>query len=254
MAAQSNLLLKGVATNDTLHRTFNFENLPVRTTSRNGQIWFVAGDVCAVLEIANPRHAVSRLDEDERGVLTVDTTGGEQEVVIINESGLYSLVMSSRKPEAKKFKKWVTAEVLPAIRQSGTYTHPTTLPPPAPAPVAQPLAYDKTKLAYGLAAQASAEVQRTVFEAVLSGDDGWKMDRWMLSLGYDRDGRMTIPQAKAIDRDAFVLTLEQLIKAVETDLVVKDSVLAKLAAACNKRLAQRIEHQELSRSKNLQTI
>lgn len=65
---------------------------------------------------------------------------------------------------------------------------------------------------------------------------------------------MTIPQAKAIDRDAFVLTLEQLIKAVETDLVVKDSVLAKLATACNKRLAQRIEHQELSRSKNLQTI
>ena len=247
MAAQSSIY--GVSTMDAIPSAFDFHGKSVRVTDRSGQVWFVATDVCAVLELANPRQAVSRLDEDERGVLTVDTLGGEQEVVIINESGLYSLVMSSRKTEAKRFKKWVTAEVLPAIRQNGTYTHPV-----APTPAAQPLAYDRTKLAYSLAAQASAEVQRTVFEAVLSGDDGWKMDRWLLSLGCDRDGQLTIPQAKTIDQSAFVLTLEQLIRAIETDLMVKDSVLAKLATACSKRLAQAIEYQEISRSKNLQKV
>lgn len=245
MAAQSSLALSG----ETL-RAFTFGSAPIRTLDKGGEIWFVANDVCTVLEIANPRNATARLDDDERDAVHIpDAMGRPQEVTIINESGLYSLVMSSRKTEAKRFKKWVTAEVLPAIRQNGTYTHPV-----APTPAAQPLAYDRTKLAYSLAAQASAEVQRTVFEAVLSGDDGWKMDRWLLSLGCDRDGQLTIPQAKTIDQGAFVLTLEQLIRAIETDLMVKDSVLAKLATACSKRLAQAIEYQEISRSKNLQKV
>lgn len=128
MAAQSNLLPKGVATDDTLHQTFNFENLPVRATSRSGEIWFVAADVCAALEITNPRHAVSRLDDDEKGVITVDTLGGPQETVIISESGLYSLTLTSRKEEAKRFKRWITHEVLPAIRKTGGYQKHETTP------------------------------------------------------------------------------------------------------------------------------
>ena len=93
----------------------------VRTVIINEEPWFVAKDVCDALEIGNSRQAVSYLDDDEKGVTTNDTLGGTQQVSIINESGLYSLILRSRKPEAKKFKKWVTEEVLPTIRKHGIY-------------------------------------------------------------------------------------------------------------------------------------
>jgi len=70
----------------------------------------VAKDVCDVLEIGNSRDAISNLDEDEKGVVNTDTLGGKQEMRIINESGLYSLILRSRKPEAKAFKKWITSK------------------------------------------------------------------------------------------------------------------------------------------------
>lgn len=100
---------------------FNFGNQTIRTIDQNGEIWFVANDVCAALDISNPRQAVSRLDDDERGVISNDTPSGTQDLNIISESGLYSLVMSSRKAEAKHFKRWVTHEVLPKIRKTGRY-------------------------------------------------------------------------------------------------------------------------------------
>lgn len=100
---------------------FSFEGADVRLFDREGEPWFVLADVCRVLEIANPRDAAARLDDDERGVATTDTPGGPQDVTIINESGLYSLVLTSRKPAAKRFKKWVTAEVLPTLRRTGIY-------------------------------------------------------------------------------------------------------------------------------------
>ena len=94
----------------------------VRTAIRDGEIWFVAADVCRVLEIVNGRHAVSRLDEDEKGVVLNYTSQGRSEGInCINEYGLYSLVLSSRKPQAKAFKRWVTHEVIPSIRKHGMY-------------------------------------------------------------------------------------------------------------------------------------
>ena len=93
----------------------------VRTIVKDEIIWFVAKDVCNCLEVGNPSQALSRLDEDEKGIILTDTLGGKQELSTVNESGLYSLVLSSRKPEAKKFKKWVTSEVLPSIRKNGGY-------------------------------------------------------------------------------------------------------------------------------------
>ena len=87
----------------------------------NGQARFSQADVCAVLDIANPRQAISRLDDDEKGVLTVDTLGGKQAVNVISESGLYALIFTSRKPQAKAFRRWVTSEVLPSIRRTGAY-------------------------------------------------------------------------------------------------------------------------------------
>ena len=101
---------------------FNFENQQVRFVGTAGDPWWVAKDICDVLDIAKPENAYSRLDEDEKDTRTVGTPGGNQEMVCINESGLYSLILTSRKPQAKKFKKWVTSEVLPAIRKTGRYS------------------------------------------------------------------------------------------------------------------------------------
>ncbi|MCG4254915.1 Bro-N domain-containing protein [Acetobacter senegalensis] len=93
----------------------------VRTITRHNEPWWVLADVCKVLEIAKPDRAATRLDADEKGAHTVRTLGELQSVTTVNESGLYSLILTSRKPSAKRFKKWVTSEVLPAIRKTGGY-------------------------------------------------------------------------------------------------------------------------------------
>ena len=93
----------------------------VRTIEQNGEPWFIARDVCECLSIGKYRDAVSRLEEDERGSVEVDTPGGKQGMTAINEYGLYNLILSSRKPEAKEFKRWITHEVIPAIRKTGGY-------------------------------------------------------------------------------------------------------------------------------------
>lgn len=99
---------------------FNFNQKEVRTiVKEDGEIWFVLSDVCSVLEIGNPSDAARRLDNDE---VTLDNIeGNHRPTNLVNESGLYSLVLTSRKPEAKQFKKWVTSDVLPSIRKNGGY-------------------------------------------------------------------------------------------------------------------------------------
>ncbi len=108
---------------------FNFNNNDVRVIIQEGNPWFVAADVCAVLGVKNHRDSLMHLDDDEKGVVLNDTLGGKQQVSVVNESGLYALVLRSRKPEAKKFTKWVTSEVLPAIRKTGSYSLPYTAQP-----------------------------------------------------------------------------------------------------------------------------
>lgn len=93
----------------------------VRVVERSGEPWFVAADVCRALGLDSTGKALTRLDDDEKGVNSIHTLGGSQMMTIINESGLYALVLGSRKPEAKDFKRWVTHEVLPAIRRTGRY-------------------------------------------------------------------------------------------------------------------------------------
>lgn len=93
----------------------------IRVVTTDGESWFVAKDVCDALGLSNHRSSIALLDEDERGVHTVDTLSGKQDMSIVTESGLYSLILRSRKPEAKAFKRWVTHEVLPSIRKRGGY-------------------------------------------------------------------------------------------------------------------------------------
>ena len=97
----------------------------VRTILIDGEPYFVGKDVAEILGYKNPRKAIGdHIDEEDKGVTKCDTLGGEQELTVINESGLYSLILSSKLPAAKKFKRWVTSEVLPAIRKTGSYSLP----------------------------------------------------------------------------------------------------------------------------------
>lgn len=103
---------------------FNFEGTAVRVLDQSGEPWWVLADVCKVLEIANAPHAASRLDDDEKTTIANNDSqagSGAQAYTIINESGLWSLVLTSRKPAAKRFKKWITSEVIPSIRKTGGY-------------------------------------------------------------------------------------------------------------------------------------
>jgi len=109
-----------------------FENTEfgkMRVITTEGDPWFVAKDVCGILELNNVSQALSRLDYDEKNTIILNDGIGNPTKLAVNESGLYSLIMSSRKPEAKRFKKWVTAEVLPAIRKTGRYQTKAQLSP-----------------------------------------------------------------------------------------------------------------------------
>lgn len=104
-------------------QTFTFAGTQqIRTVIEDGQVKFVSVDACNALGITNNRDAIASLEEDEKGVAIADTPGGKQTLVVITESGLYTLIFKSRKPEAQAFRKWVTSEVLPALRTTGTYT------------------------------------------------------------------------------------------------------------------------------------
>lgn len=99
-------------------QVFNYSGKNVRTVDNGGETWWVLKDVCDVLDIKNPSQMADRLDEDERAMFDI---GRQGQANIINESGLYNVILRSDKPEAKPFKKWVTSEVLPSIRKHGLY-------------------------------------------------------------------------------------------------------------------------------------
>ncbi len=104
-------------------KVFNYESNEVRTIMRDGEPWFVLKDVCMVLGIANHKNVAARLEDDEKdGVRMADPIGRMQDTTIINESGLYDVILRSDKPEARPFRKWVTGTVLPAIRKTGSYS------------------------------------------------------------------------------------------------------------------------------------
>ena len=100
------------------------EGASVRMQMIKDEPWFAAKDVCELLGLDNSRQAVSRLDDDEKGVINSDTLGGKQELTFVNESGMYALIFQSRKPQARAFRKWVTGEVLPSLRKYGYYVDP----------------------------------------------------------------------------------------------------------------------------------
>lgn len=124
-------LERAAATDDVM--SFAFGGHILRAVMVDGEPWFVLADVCRAVGIANPRNVAARLNDDDKGVRLMDTPGGRQNVGMINESGLYEVIIRSDKPEAAKFRRWITSEVLPAIRKTGSYSRypahaQTTLP------------------------------------------------------------------------------------------------------------------------------
>lgn len=133
----------------------------VRTVIKDNEPWFVAADVCKALEI--DRTQSRRLDDDEKGVYSIQTPGGEQEVSVVNEPGLYTLVLGSRKPEAKEFKRWITHEVIPAIRKYGMYATDKLLADPDFAiQVFQQMKADREALKAEQEARKLAEAQNAI--------------------------------------------------------------------------------------------
>ena len=119
---------------ETQIKVFNSSDFgEVRTTIRDNEPWFVAADVCRALEIKNPSDALLRLDEDEKALVSIEgLSRGNDKGNIVNEPGLYTLVLGSRKPAAKAFKRWITHEVLPALRKTGRYSIEDESDPPSP--------------------------------------------------------------------------------------------------------------------------
>jgi len=123
----SNIIPVNNMTKSNNINVFDFDENPVRVINKEGSPWFVGKDVCRALGLSNHNDALSALDDDEKGVASTDPLskhkvgGGTQQAVIISEAGIYNLIFRSRKPEAKRFKRWVTHDVLPAIRKDGSY-------------------------------------------------------------------------------------------------------------------------------------
>lgn len=109
-------------------RIWKYNKHQIRTVTKDGEPWFVAKDICDTLNLANTSQATSKLEDAEKGIIRMDTLGGEQSMVIVNESGMYAMILRSDKAEARTFRVWVTGTVLPAIRKHGAYTIATATP------------------------------------------------------------------------------------------------------------------------------
>ena len=115
-----------------LPRVFNYTDKPVRIVNKNNEMWFVAKDICDILKLGRPFDRLRNLDDDEKGAFSTRTPGGNQRLLAVNESGLYNLIFKSRNSEAKKFRKWVTSEILPTLRVKGKYEIDQALALPEP--------------------------------------------------------------------------------------------------------------------------
>lgn len=125
--------------------SYSFDDAPVRVVMIAGDPWFVANDMARALGYSLAANMTKMLDDDEKGIHIVNTLGGNQEHLVISESGMYAAVLKSRREEARRFRKWVTSEVLPELRRTGKYQLHDNEPPPAVA-----MDYDPTRLSAGV--------------------------------------------------------------------------------------------------------
>ncbi|MCX7772943.1 MAG: Bro-N domain-containing protein [Clostridia bacterium] len=150
---------------------FNYSDKPVRTILKDNEPWWVLKDVSEILELSNSRMVADRLEEDEVSQTYItDNLGRQQETTIINESGLYNVILRSDKPEAKAFKRWITHEVLPSIRKHGAYISKSVSALDALAQTVQVLQEQDTRI------KQLETTQQAIKEAVISEPDNWRED------------------------------------------------------------------------------
>lgn len=194
---------------------FQFHAHAVRVITRDGEPWFVATDVAAALGYRGAANAARCLADHQRGTHNLSTPGGNQTVTLINEPGLYRLVLRSRKSEAVAFSDWVTGEVLPTIRKTGSYGAPRAN-------------------AYALAAEAGAAVSRAVFDAATRDTAPNGYARYLLTLGPGQ------PNVHRIEPDQSVLSVAQFGQALlHGDVGASDDDLRALIHCAATALAQR---------------
>nr|DAH59702.1 MAG TPA: repressor domain protein [Caudoviricetes sp.] len=216
----------------------------IRTTTINGEPWFVAVDVCKALDIDNSRQALARLDEDEKNtVILNDGNRGNPNTAIVNEPGLYVLVLSSRKPEAKAFKRWITHEVIPTIRKHGAYMTPETIEkvlsdPDTIIKLATELKEERERTAalnakikadkpyteFGVAIAANSDAILVRDFAKLLHNDGIKMGekrlyKWLRENGFLMQTAPTKPYQKYVDMGWFRVD-ERSISTVQGQMIV----------------------------------
>lgn len=158
---------------------FNYHDTPLRTVEKDGELWWVLKDVCAALCIVDSKSVPRRLDSDEVGQIPLtDSLGREQPTYIVNEPGLYSVILRSDKPEAKEFKRWVTHEVLPSIRQKGSYSVPAMSPAQLIAAQAQLLVDMEKRMdeVQGQTRALEAKVDTAMKAFARPAEDHWKSD------------------------------------------------------------------------------
>lgn len=202
-----------------------FENAgrSLRVVEISKEPWFVAADVCDALEIGNASLAVNGradrpndgLDEDEKGVATVNTLRGEQEMLIVSESGLYSLIFKSRKREARTFRRWVTHDVLPSIRKTGRYEAPKREKFQIPQTLPQALRAladaleENDELRTEVGRLRTAALPAPVSAPVMAGRGNftWEVSRWLVpeNLGVSADGKFYETTTRAVLEGALSL-------------------------------------------------
>lgn len=216
--------------NETSIQLFEHEAYgQLRTITIDGEPWFVAKDVCDALELNRVQDSTRYLDDDEKGMCLVNTPSGEQNMVTISEAGLYSLVLRSRKPEAKAFKRWVTHDVLPSIRKHGMYATPQT--------IEQMLEDPDTMIATLKALK--AERQKVV---ALTEDNARMLPK---SVAYDAmidtDGTTTVTQvSRYLNQMGTPMTARKLYGLLRADELVCKRDNAPMKKAISKGLAKQV--------------
>lgn len=189
---------------------FNYQSSNVRTIIKNGQPWFVAKDICDILEINSVTDSVKRLSETMKATSIVSTQFGDKEMNVISEAGVYKLVFTSRKPEAEKFTDWVASEVIPSIRKTGSYsTNQFNIPQTLP---------EALRLAADLAEQNQILLPKAEqFDKFMSGENLQDMNTAAKVLGWGRNKLFkelkdrkilrfnNTPYQEYIDRNYFVV-------------------------------------------------
>ncbi len=187
---------------------FDFDGMQVRTVMLDGEPWWVHNDVCRCLEIVDAPQAAERLDDDERGWVHLPESAGKQRIRVVNESGLYTLILRSKTDASKRFKRWVTHEVLPAIRKTGSYAVANVAPvePMIPRSYSAALRAHADEVDRRLAAEAratAAEQQAVELEVVL----GPPAQAWSTMADTKRDFSVG-DAAKILSRDPSISTGE----------------------------------------------